>query len=339
MEKAAMTEPKSLQEAIVYFSNPDNCINYLAIRRWPDGKVLCPTCGSEKVKFNPARRLWQCSTHHAKRQFSIKVGTVMEDSAIPLEKWMAATWMITNCKNGISSYEIARDIKVTQKSAWFMLHRVRLAMQDDTLGSKFGTTGKGEVEVDEAFVGGRFANMHKSRRIALDRMRSETVDANGMKHLGKTAVHGILDRDLRRVRAKVVNDVKRETLQYEILNQVEFGAKLYSDKAVAYDELASLYVHDVVNHAMEYVRGRVHTNGLENFWSLLKRGLHGTYVAVEPFHLSRYVDEQVFRYNNRGTKENPLNDSDRFTLVVKQMLGKRLTFAELTGKEGSATIH
>src|SRR5579862_9536781 len=241
----------------------------------------------------------------------------MEDSAIPLEKWLMATWLVTNCKNGISSYEIARDVKVTQKSAWFMLHRIRLAMQDDSLGAK----------------------MHKSRRTALDRKRSETVDANGMKHLGKTAVHGILDRDLRKVRAKVVSDVKRETLQYEILNQVEFGAKLYTDKAVAYDELASLYVHDVVNHAMEYVRGRVHTNGLENFWSLLKRGLHGTYVAVEPFHLSRYVDEQVFRYNNRGTKENPIKDHDRFNLVVSQMLGKRLTFAQLTGKEGAGTVH
>jgi transposase-like protein len=339
MGNNAMTEPTSLQEAIVYFSNPDNCIDYLAIRRWPDSRVLCPTCGSDKVKFNPARRLWQCSTHHAKRQFSIKVGTVMEDSAIPLEKWLMATWLVTNCKNGVSSYEIARDVKVTQKSAWFMLHRIRLAMQDDSLGAKMGTTGEGEVEVDEAFIGGRFANMHKSRRTALDRKRSETVDANGMKHLGKTAVHGILDRDLRKVRAKVVSDVKRETLQYEILNQVEFGAKLYTDKAVAYDELASLYVHDVVNHAMEYVRGRVHTNGLENFWSLLKRGLHGTYVAVEPFHLSRYVDEQVFRYNNRGTKENPIKDHDRFNLVVSQMLGKRLTFAQLTGKEGAGTVH
>jgi len=147
-------------------------------------------------------------------------------------------------------------------------------------------------------------------------------------------VHGILDRDLRRVRAKVVPNVKRDTLQHEILNQVEFGAKLYSDDAIAYNELASLYAHEVVNHAQEYVKGRVHTNGLENFWSLLKRGLNGTYVAVEPFHLFRYVDEQVFRYNNRATKDNPLNDADRFNLVVSQMLGKRLTFAEVTGKVG-----
>ena len=334
-------EPKSLQQAIVYFANPDNCIDYLAIRRWPDGKVICPTCGSDKVKFNPARRLWQCSTHHPKRQFSIKVGTVMEDSAIGLDKWLTATWLVTNCKNGISSYEIARDVKVTQKSAWFMLHRIRLAMQDDTIGTKFGNSGDGEVEVDESFVGGKFQNMHKSRKEAMKRAVDNSAPRwkNTVSFPGKTAVMGILDRNLRRVRAKVVPDVKRETLQIEILNQVEFGAKLYSDQAVAYDELASIYAHDVVNHAMEYVKGRVHTNGLENFWSLLKRGLRGTYVAVEPFHLGRYVDEQVFRYNNRATKSNPLNDSDRFNLVISQMLGKRLTFAELTGKEGAGTIH
>ncbi len=290
MEAAMKPEPKSLQEAVIYFSNPDNCIDYLAIRRWPNGIVLCPTCGSDKVKFNPNRRVWQCAIHHAKRQFSIKVGTVMEDSAIPLDKWLTATWLVTNCKNGISSYEIARDVKVTQKSAWFMLHRIRLAMKDETFGSKFGKDG-GEVETDETFVGGC------------------------------------------KVRATVVPNVKRETLQSAILNQVEFGAKLYSDDAVAYNELASLYVHDVVNHAETYVKGRVPTNGLENFWSLLKRGLRGTYVAVEPFHLERYVDEQVFRFNNR----KDMNDADRFELAVSQMVGRRLTFAELTGKAGETT--
>ena len=144
------TEPKSLQEAVVYFSDPNNCIDYLAVRRWPDGRVICPTCGSDKVKFNADRRIWQCSSHHAKRQFSIKVGTIMEDSAIPLDKWLMAMWMVTNCKNGISSYEIAKDVKVTQKSAWFMLHRIRLAMQDEISGSKLS----GHVEVDETFIGG-----------------------------------------------------------------------------------------------------------------------------------------------------------------------------------------
>jgi transposase-like protein len=139
-----MSEPKSLQEAILYFANPDNCIDYLALRRWPDGKVTCPGCGSKKVSFNPKRRTWKCSSHHSRREFSIKVGTIFEDSAIGLDKWLTATWMLTNCKNGVSSYEIARDLNVTQKTAWFMLHRIRLALQDESFGGKLG----GAVEVD-----------------------------------------------------------------------------------------------------------------------------------------------------------------------------------------------
>jgi transposase-like protein len=326
-------EPQTLQEAIVYFANPDNCIDYLAIRRWPKG-VICPICGSEKVsQFNAKRRTWKCGSHHPKREFSVKVGTIYEDSPISLDKWLMATWMLTNCKNGISSYEIAKDVKVTQKSAWFMLHRIRLAMQDESFGAKLGNEGEGEVEVDETFIGGKFHNMHKDKKEAVQRLANDVARwKNTEKFAGKTAVMGILDRDLRKIRAKVVPDVKRETLQNEILNQVEFGAKLYSDDAVAYNELASLYAHEVVNHAEEYVRGRVHTNGLENFWSLLKRTLRGTYVAVEPFHLSRYVDEQVFRYNYRKDGDRKMTDAERFSLVVSQIVGKRLTFAQLTGK-------
>jgi transposase-like protein len=321
MEKSAMTEPKSLQEAIIYFSNPDNCIDYLAIRRWPDGRVLCPTCGSDKVKFNRNRRLWQCSTHHAKRQFSIKVGTVMEDSAIPLDKWMVATWRVTNCKNGISSYEIARDVKVTQKSAWFMLHRIRLAMQDDFFGSKLG----GEVEVDETFIGGKARNMHLSKR-------QRRITRTGGKD--KTAVMGILERG-GKVRAVVVPNRRRSALQTEVRKHVEAGAALYSDALQSYAGLATEYAHQVVDHATQYVDGRVHTNGLENFWSLLKRGISGTYVSVEPFHLFRYLDEQMFRFNNR----KDLDDAGRFNLAVSQIVGKRLTFAELTGKVGAAAIN
>ena len=330
------TEPKSLQEAVLYFSDANNCIDYLALRRWPDGRVLCPTCGSDKVRFNADRRVWQCSSHHLKRQFSIKVGTVMEDSAIPLDKWLMAMWLVTNCKNGISSYEIAKDVKVTQKSAWFMLHRIRLAMQDDA-GSKLGGNDN-EVEADETFVGGSTRNMHKDRKLRIYQERSNTPNWKAVsKNPNKTAVQGILDRDARQIRAKVLPNVKRETLQNEILNNVEFGSKLYTDNSVAYNELASTYAHDVVNHAQEYVKGRVHTNGLENFWSLLKRTLHGTYHAVEPFHLGRYVDEQVFRFNNRATKDNPLTDSDRFDMIVRKIVGKRLTFAALTGKTADAT--
>jgi transposase-like protein len=320
MENKAMREPKSLQEAIVYFSNPDNCIDYLAIRRWENGKVLCPTCGSAKVKYRANRRTWTCSTHHAKREFSIKVGTVMEDSAIPLDKWMMATWMITNCKNGVSSYEIARDIKVTQKSAWFMLHRIRLAMQDDFFGSKLG----GEVEVDETFIGGKARNMHKNRR---DRMTGRIDD-------DKTVVVGFMERG-GKVRTQIVEKRRKHNMQHLVREQVEAGATVYTDALKAYMGLDSDYEHEVVDHAVEYVNGRVHTNTIENFWSLLKRGLKGTYVAVEPFHLFRYLDEQMFRFNNR----KDINDAGRFNLVVSQLVGKRLTFAELTGKVGAATIN
>ncbi len=315
-----MTEPKSLQEAIVYFSNPDNCTDYLAIRRWPDGKVSCPACGCETVKFSEKRRSWTCAKHHAKREFTIKIGTVMEDSPIPLDKWLTATWMITNCKNGISSYEIARDVKVTQKSAWFMLHRIRLAMQDDFFGSKLG----GEVEVDETFIGGKARNMHVSER-------KRRITGTGTKD--KTAVIGILERG-GKVRAAVVPNRKKHELQSQVRQHVEAGAALYSDALKSYEGLAADYAHQVVDHAVEYVDGRVHTNGLENFWSLLKRGISGTYVSVEPFHLFRYLDEQMFRFNNR----KDLDDKGRFDLTVSQLVGKRLTYAELTGKAGE-TIH
>jgi transposase-like protein len=311
-------EPESLQEAILYFSNPDNCIDYLAVRRWPDGGVTCPTCGSDKVKFRAHRRTWTCSSHHAKREFSIKVGTVMEDSAIPLDKWLTTAWLITNCKNGISSYEIAKDVKVTQKSAWFMLHRIRLVMQDETLGSKLG----GEVEVDETFIGGKARNMHLDKR-------ERRITGTGGKD--KTIVFGALERG-GKVRTVVVADRKKSGLHACVKEHVEAGAALYSDALASYDGLAQEYAHKVIDHAEKYVDGKVHTNGLENFWSLLKRGIAGSYVSVEPFHLFRYLDEQVFRYNNRATKDNPLNDADRFDMAVRKIFGKRLTFAQLTGK-------
>jgi transposase-like protein len=320
-------EPKSLQEAIVYFSNPDNCIDYLAIRRWPDGRVLCPTCGSDRVKFNPARRLWQCSTHHAKRQFSIKVGTVMEDSAIPLDKWMVATWMVTNCKNGVSSYEIARDVKVTQKSAWFMLHRIRLAMQDETLGSKLS----GEVEADETFIGGKARFMHKDVK---ERRRA----GQGHHSTDMMVVMGVLERG-GRVRTQVVHDRIKTTLHPIIRRHVETGTALFTDELGGYRGLENEYEHQVIDHAAQYVNGRIHVNGMENYWSLLKRGLRGTYVAVEPFHLFRYLDEQAFRYNHRATKENKVTDSDRFNRAIAQIVGKRLTFAQLTGKVGAASVN
>ncbi len=250
----------------------------------------------------------------------------MEDSAISLDKWLTATWLVTNCKNGISSYEIARDVRVTQKSAWFMLHRIRLAMQDDFFGSKLG----GECEADETFIGGKARNMHidvKKRRIT------------GSGPGDKTAVIGILERGdsskgtHSKVRTAVIPNRKKKTIQAEVKQHVQAGAALYSDFLLSYEGLASEYAHKVVDHAVEYVRGSVHTNGLENFWSLLKRGISGTYVSVEPFHLFRYLDEQMFRFNNR----KDLDDAGRFNLAVSQIVGKRLTFAQLTGKVGETS--
>jgi transposase-like protein len=314
-------EPKTLKDAILYFANPDNCVAYMVDRRWPNG-VVCPTCGRKDAAYVPARRVWQCKSRHPKCQFSAKVGTIMEDSPIGLEKWLPVMWMIANCKNGVSSWEIHRSLGVTQKTAWFMLHRARLALA----GTPFGVLGGGgPVEVDETFVGPDPRKMHAGRRQA----RYQALSARP-----KTPVMGMLDRELRQVRAKVVPNVRRETLQNEILNQVQSGAKVYTDSATAYDMMkAQPFIHEAVNHVQEYVRGEVHTQGIENFWSLLKRGLRGTYIAVEPFHLDRYVGEQVFRFNNRATKDNPLTDADRFALAVTQIVGKRLTYAELTGKE------
>lgn len=321
-------EPKTLQQAIVFFDDPNNCLDFLAIRRWPEG-VICPTCASKKVRFLATRRVWECRAKHAKKQFSIKVGSIFEDSAIGLDKWLTAIWMIANCKNGVSSYEIHRALGVTQKSAWFMLHRIRVALRAGSF-EKFGGGENSEVEIDETFIGGKVKNMHSRKR---NRLVRETGNNNISSDL-KTIVMGFLDREQRKVRATIVPNTSRITLQAEVLKHVADDSNVYTDDAVAYRNLPETYVHEVVNHVQQYVRGRVHTNGLENFWSLLKRGLNGTYVAVEPFHLSRYLDEQVFRFNNRGTRENPCTDADRFDLAVRNLVGRRLTYKELTGKEG-----
>lgn len=318
--------PKTLVEAITYFANPDNCIDYLANRRWPKG-VMCPKCGRTDVSYIPSRRLWQCRTRHPKAQFSVKTGTILEDSPLGLEKWLPVMWMVANCKNGVSSWEIHRALGVTQKTAWFMLHRIRLGMQEP---QGFGNITKlggpdNEVEVDETFVGGQKKNMHKGKKVR--------YEAKGGAY-GKSVIQGILDRNMRKVRMTVVPNVTRETLQSAVLRNVKYGTKVYTDDAVAYTyRMDWRFVHEVVNKTETYVRGRVHVNGLENFWSLLKRGLNGTYVAVEPFHLFRYCDEQAFRYNNRGTKDEPITDADRMSRLCSQLVGKRLTYAELTAKE------
>jgi len=318
----AIKDPRTLQEAILFFSDPIRCREYMVALRWPNG-VVCPRCGGKKVKFQEKHNRWQCASDHDRRQFTLKTGTVFEDSPLGLEKWLPAVWLITSAKNGISSYEIHRALGVTQKSAWFMLHRIREAMRNGSL-MKMGGSDRGPVEVDETFIGGNSKNMHRERRL-----RMQTAE----KANQKTIVMGMLDRESRQVRARVIPNVKRETLQNAILSQIEGGSAVYTDGYQGYDNLAAQqFIHETVTHVDEYVRGQVHTQGIENFWSLLKRSLKGTYVAVEPFHLDRYVDEQVFRFNNRATKENPLTDADRFSAALMQIVGKRLTYAELTGR-------
>jgi transposase-like protein len=317
-----MDAPKTLQQAIIYFADADNCLAYMVAHRWPDG-VVCPTCGRVDPSFLATQRKWQCKSSHTKRQFSAKVGTIFEDSPLGLEKWLPAVWLITAAKNGISSCEIARSLGVTQKTAWFMLHRIRAAMHNGTM-LKLGGPGSLGVEADETFIGGKARNMHLS-------VKARRITSRGTKD--KIAVMGILERG-GELRIAVVPTTKRKVLQAEIRKHVEPGTALYTDFLASYQGLASEYGHKVVDHAVEYVNGLVHTNGLENFWSLLKRGLGGTYVSVEPFHLFRYLDEQAFRYNNRKDK----SDADRFSMVLSRVTGKRLTYAEVTGKVGETAF-
>jgi transposase-like protein len=318
-----MDTPKTLQAAIKHYSDEQVCIDAVARLRWPNGPE-CPACGHKQHYYLKTQKRWKCKECY--KQFTVKLGTVFEDSPISLTKWLPALWMLCNCKNGISSYELARDLGVSQKAAWFMLQRLRLALQDGSI-VKLGGSGS-EVEVDETFIGGKARNMHLSER-------KRRITGTGGKD--KAIVLGILERG-GRIRAKVIPNRKRESLQAEVKENVAAGTALYSDEWVAYRGLESEYAHQIIDHAEKYVDGRVHTNGLENFWSLLKRGVSGTYVSVEPFHLFRYLDEQMFRYNNRATKDNPMTDSDRFNLALSHVAGKRLTFAEVTGKVGETAF-
>jgi len=314
-----MKAPQTLQEAIIYFSDFENCKHFVVnTLRWADGVVKCPRCSSEKVFWIEKERVWKCYGKHDHAKFSMKTGTVMEDSAIPVDKWLTALWLIVNCKNGISSCEMARDLGITQKSAWFLDHRIRFALYSGSFEKL-----SGHVEADETFIGGKARNMHVAQR-------QRRITGTGTKD--KTPVMGILERGKdgkSRVRTAVVPNRKKSALQAEVRKNVEAGSALYTDFLLSYEGLAGEYAHKVVDHAVEYVRGNVHTNGIENYWSLLKRTIAGTYVSVEPFHLFRYLDEQAYRFNNRNKE---MSDFDRFKLAASQMVGKRLTWDQVTGK-------
>jgi transposase-like protein len=305
-----ITTPQTLLEAIRYFSDPDICLKFVVELRWPNGPS-CPRCGCKELSFLSTRRLWKCKD--CKKQFSVKVGTIFEDSPLGLDKWLAAIWLIANAKNGISSWEIHRALGVTQKSAWFMLHRVRLAMQTGTFEKL-----SGDVESDETFIGGKAKFMHAGKRA--DRIQ-------GRGTVGKTIVQGLLERG-GKVHAKVVSDQKKGTLQGNVREHVSPGSHVSTDTLRSYIGLDAEYIHGMVDHsAGQYVDGKVHTNGMENFWSLVKRCLKGTYVAVAPWHLFRYLDEESFRFNERHG-----NDGDRFLDVVRSIVGRRLTYKGLIGK-------
>ena len=313
-----MAESKKLPttelEAVRYFADPEVCVEFVSNLRWPDGAV-CPNCEGREHSYLTTRRLWKCKS--CKKQFSVKVGTIFEDSAIPLDKWLVAIWKIANSKNGVSSHELGRSLGLTQKSAWFVNHRIRLAMQTGTFNKL-----DGEIEVDESYIGGKARNMHRDRWLA----KSQGLGRGRAKQV-KTLAVGILQRD-GRVRAAVLPDTKKPTLHTHVQEHVAEGATIYTDSLNSYIGLEwKGYEHKIVDHAKLYVDGRIHTNGLENFWSLVKRGLHGTYVSVQPFHLFRYLDERAFTYNERD-----LSDLGRFQKVIRAAVGRRLTYAELTGR-------
>ena len=313
--------PETLLEAINYFSDEDNAFDFMKSIRWPSGTVKCPRCSSEDVLFISTRRIWKCKHCATNKQFSVKVGTVMEDSPIKLDKWLAAFWLIANAKNGISSYELHRALGVTQKTGWFMLHRIRLAMQEGTISKM-----RGICEADETYIGAKARYMHKDKR-------------TGVGHAGlkKTAVQGILERTTprkhSRVVLKVVPNTRRPELCSNVRQHVNEGSTVCTDALMSYDDLESDYDRRVIDHAISYAQGHVHTNGLENFWSLLKRALHGTYVNVEPFHLFRYLDEQAFRFNERKD-----NDQGRFITAIQGIIGKGLRYAKLIGQQDGGSL-
>jgi transposase-like protein len=319
-----MTEPKTLADAIRYYSDEQTCIDAVAKLRWPEGKPICPKCGTvegdRKHYWLNTQKRWKC--YACRKQFSVKVNSIFEDSALKLSDWLIGLWMLVNCKNGVSSYELARATGMAQKSAWFVLQRLRYmlkAVEQRPLGSP------GPVEIDECHIGPDPRNMHANKRAKLQLAE--------YGYATKTPVMGMLDRKTREVRAMVIPNVKRETLQTEILKHCGFATKVYTDNHAGYMGLdASRFIHKTVNHATEYVKKDVSTQAIENFWSCLKRTLTGTYVAVEPFHLDLYLNEQVFRFNNRLHK----NDGERFRKALAMIGDRRLTWNQLTGKEGAS---
>lgn len=313
--------PTTAIQAIRYFAVPQNCHDFMVKMRWQDG-VKCAHCGSKKVgKFSRKRLVSNCKD--CKKQFSVKVGTIFEDSPLGLDKWLPAVWMIVNAKNGISSCELHRALGVTQKTAWYMGHRIRLALEKGSF-RKMG----GIVQVDESFIGGAARFMHKKAK------ERRGIVQGSQTH--KSIVMGLLQRHNSKkghsvIRAEVIPFVGRKEMLSKVRKYVLKSSEVHTDSASHYDELDQDFAHKVVDHAEAYVKDGVHTNGLENFWCLLKRSIKGTYVHYAAFHLHRYLGEQVYRFNERKDK-----DLGRFLMAVQGLIGKRLTYQKLIGKESPA---
>jgi transposase-like protein len=314
MKNGKVEFPETLQEAMTYFADDTRALDFIVSLRWPNGKVTCPHCQGERITFLATQKRWKCKD--CRKQFSAKVGTIFEDSALPLSKWFPAFWLIVNAKNGISSYEIGRSLGVTQKTGWFMLQRIRLAVQNNSIVKM-----SGQVESDETFIGGRNKFKHPGKK----------QKVSGWKL--KTPVQGLLERTAggktSRVKLTVLKTTRNHEVQGNVREYVLKGSELHTDALRSYIGMNQDYIHQVIDHAICYAKGHVHTNGLENFWCLLKRTIKGTYVNVEPFHLFRYLDEQAFRFNERKD-----TDSGRFMKAVSGIFGKGLKYADLIGKGG-----
>jgi transposase-like protein len=307
--------PRTLIEAVAYFSDQDVAHDFFVQLRWPNG-AACPNCGNAEVHYMSKYRRWSCKD--CRQQFTAKTGTIFEDSPISFTKWLPAIWLLTATRNGTSSCELARALGVTQKTAWFMLHRIREAVADQGVLAL-----DGPVEADETFVGGSVKTMNAKARAKYQRTWSGD---------NKTAVFGMVERNIPgkpkgRARAMVVPFIENKYLQGNIRKHVVPGSEVHTDGFPAYRGLKRDYIHNVIDHAHEYVRGHVHTNSIESFFAVFKRTIRGTYIAPRPKHLQRYVSEQVFRFNERENTDGP-----RFVEAAKMADGKRLTYKRLIQK-------